>query len=67
MYVDERQTPQLRHSRHRAIASGDEVADHGRRRTCNAPDCTTVLSRYNPSPTCGAHQGWADTRRRNYG
>lgn len=67
MYVDERQTPQLRQSRHHAISSGDHVQEHGTGRTCNYLDCSTVLSRYNPSPTCAVHRGWEDTRRRNYG
>ncbi len=67
MYVDERQTPQLRRSRHQSISSGEEVKDHGRNRNCTAPGCQTRLSRYNPSTTCAAHSGWEDTKRRNYG
>ncbi len=67
MYVDERHTPQLRHSRHQVMTSGDQVTDHGRHRRCSVPDCDTVLSRYNPSDECATHQGWQDTRRRNYG
>lgn len=67
MYVDERHTPQLRHSRHQAIFAGEQVDDHGRGRQCAKPDCVTVLSRYNPSETCAVHKGWQDSRRRNYG
>lgn len=67
MYTDDRNTPQLRRSRHQSIAAGQELAQHGSERTCGAPDCETRLSRYNPSPTCAAHKGWQDGRRRNYG
>lgn len=67
MYVDERQTPQLRRSRHQPIASGEHVSEHGRHRQCSVLGCETHLSRYNPSDTCASHQGWEDTRRRNYG
>lgn len=67
MYVDERQTPQLRRSRHQAVSSGDHVTEHGRHRRCLAPNCDTVLSRYNPSDSCATHQGWEDARQRNYG
>lgn len=67
MYTDERNTPQLRRSRHQAISGGERVEQHGDRRECATPDCGTRLSRYNPSTTCAAHQGWKDDRRRNYG
>lgn len=67
MYTDERNTPQLRHSRHQSIANGERMQQHGNGRECTATDCGTRLSRYNPSPTCAAHQGWKDDRRRSYG
>lgn len=67
MYSDERNTPQLRHSRHQAIAGGERVEQHGDDRQCATTDCCTRLSRYNPSPTCATHKGWQDSRRRNYG
>jgi hypothetical protein len=67
VYVDERQTPQLRRSRHQSITGGEEVQDHGRNRQCSASGCDTRLSRYNPSATCATHAGWEDSKRRNYG
>lgn len=66
MYAHERTTPQLRRSRHVQLHHGAKVEAYTSRRRCIAPDCDTVLSRYNPSDTCAAHAGWQDTRQRRY-
>lgn len=58
--------PQLRQSRHQRMVNGERLEDFGARRTCTAPDCGTVLSRYNPSATCTVHAGWRDTRQRSH-
>ena len=67
MYAEDRMTPQLRRSRHTSLPAGERMTTHGADRQCAAPECSTRLSRYNPSQTCGTHKGWADTRQRSYG
>ena len=67
MYVDERNTPQLRQSRHHSLTHGNGLRRFEEGRRCSAEDCETVLSRYNPSMTCAAHAGWRDTKGRQYG
>ena len=67
MYVDERSVPQLRQSRHSSLVNGDGVRRFEKGRRCTAEGCDTVLSRYNPSPTCATHAGWRDTKERQYG
>lgn len=62
-----RQTVQLRNSRHLRIDDADALASFGEKRRCEVPECTTVLSRYNPSLRCSAHQGWEDPRKRRMG
>jgi hypothetical protein len=53
--------PQLRRSR--AVALDPSMTRRttapGNRR-CSHPECTVVLSRYNPSTTCAQHGGWQD-------
>lgn len=58
--------PSLRHSRHQRVVAGDRLENYGAARTCCAPNCRTVLSRYNPSDTCAIHAGWEDTRQRSH-
>jgi hypothetical protein len=36
--------------------NSDRVAAYGHGRLCAEPDCTTVLSIYNPSPYCAVHE-----------
>jgi hypothetical protein len=52
--------PTLHLSRATRLETGRprELASRGRQ--CDHPGCRTVLSRYNPSPTCAAHDGWKD-------
>lgn len=35
-------------------------ATYGAGRTCDAPGCETVLSRYNGANQCARHKGWPD-------
>lgn len=58
--------PQLRQSRHQRVVGGQRLENYGERRRCCADGCGTVLSRYNPSPTCTVHAGWKDTRQRSH-
>ena len=42
-----------------SLASGrksDRVRTYRRGRVCAEPDCTTLLSAYNPSPRCAVHE-----------
>lgn len=39
-----------------------QVETYGEGRVCAHPGCATVLSKYNPDPVCGAHQGEPDWR-----
>jgi hypothetical protein len=65
--MSSRPTMQLRHSRHQRIDGATPVERYGERRVCSAVTCTTVLSRYNPSPTCSRHAGWEDQHSRRMG
>jgi hypothetical protein len=58
--------PHLRQSRHQRVVGGERVEDFGEQRRCDAEDCDTVLSRYNPSSSCTVHAGWQDTRQRSH-
>lgn len=60
-------TVAVRESRAMPLQSGDPMEDFGRRRSCEEPECTVVLSRYNPAPRCTLHRGWTEvpTRRRS--
>lgn len=52
--------------RRRPPGSGIEVRSFGTARTCEAPQCSTRLSRYNPDHFCSVHRGWdghSSTRR----
>lgn len=40
------------------LAGGGRVETFPVGRICEAPDCMTVLSHYNPSHLCGRHRGW---------
>ncbi len=52
----------LRGSRVRGEADDPEpLSTYGAGRTCGAPGCGTLLSRYNPSGFCCLHHGWAET------
>lgn len=66
MSTTEQAQPNLRQSRHQRVVAGDRLENYGERRRCEADDCTTVLSRYNPSSTCASHSGWKDTRQRSH-
>jgi hypothetical protein len=49
------------------LSTGDPLDSFGTQRRCGAPQCTAVLSRYNPAETCSVHRGWREqpqTRRR---
>jgi hypothetical protein len=39
---------------------GSKMVQHDADRVCEAPECTTRLSRYNPAASCSAHAGWTD-------
>jgi hypothetical protein len=54
----------LRNASAHALRSGVSVEHHEVGRVCDAPECTTKLSRYNPAATCSAHKGWTDAPRR---
>jgi hypothetical protein len=60
-----------RQSRAVRLINGSKLEQFGDDRTCAAPTCGAKLSKYNPSPRCATHAGWADpaaaprTRRRN--
>lgn len=56
-----------RSSAHALRASKREVECQDDDRVCDAPECSTHLSRYNPAPSCTLHEGWADPtpRRRS--
>lgn len=62
----ERNTVRLHQSRHIQLLQGARLSSSVSRRRCEAADCDTLLSRYNPSTTCNVHQGWRDTRQRRY-
>lgn len=52
--------------RRRPPGSGIEVRSFGTTRTCQAAECSTRLSRYNPDHFCSVHRGWdsrASTRQ----
>jgi hypothetical protein len=49
----------LRNSSLQRLRPGSAVDKHDGQRTCEAEECTTRLSRYNPDPVCSMHQGWA--------
>lgn len=55
-----------REPRANKLEPGDPLDVYGTTRRCNADGCQSLLSRYNPTTTCGAHRGWreAPTRRR---
>jgi hypothetical protein len=36
--------------------SGQRPQVYGTERVCDFPECRTVLSRYNPDPTCEPHK-----------
>jgi hypothetical protein len=55
-------SPQLRTARSAKLENGKALAQQPRNRRCRVAACDTVLSRYNPSPTCARHQGWQDDR-----
>jgi hypothetical protein len=40
------------------LVSGQPQARYPEGRVCIADPCLTLLSRYNPAPTCGRHRGW---------
>lgn len=62
----ERNTVRLHQSRHLQLLQGSRLLSSADRRQCAADECDTLLSRYNPSPTCTIHHGWRDTRQRRY-
>ena len=54
-------------TRRRAPGADPAVRSFGAARTCEADDCETHLSRYNPDSFCSVHRGWdrqVITRRR---
>lgn len=61
-----RETVQLRHARVTALERGHGPAQKSDARQCAASNCVTKLSRYNPSSTCSAHEGWQDERERQH-
>ncbi len=47
-----------RESRMSKLEAGERMEDFGAQRRCEADECQALLSRYNPSRTCGVHRGW---------
>lgn len=41
------------------LISGQRCTQYPAGRVCEAPECWTLLSRYNPETTCSRHGGWA--------
>lgn len=50
-----------------SLSSGKPMTQSAIARLCEAPDCQTRLSRYNPNPFCGTHGGWADPEPGRHG
>lgn len=61
-----RETVRIQRSRATRLSTGTGAETQREGRTCRADRCDTILSRYNPSPTCNAHAGWRDSRKRRY-
>lgn len=63
--------PRLRASREMRLLTGSPLEQSAAGRRCAATDCTSLLSRYNPSGVCSVHSGWKDAagprRRRSLG
>jgi hypothetical protein len=55
-----RETMQLRQARAMTLDSGTAMTTFRDDRRCEATDCRTLLSRYNPASTCSTHAGWQD-------
>lgn len=53
-------TPRRRTPRYERLVNGKAVTASGGQRHCSHPECTTMLSRYNPDETCNLHGGWTD-------
>jgi hypothetical protein len=49
------------------IRTGRPMDQFETTRRCDHPECTAVLSRYNPNPSCAVHGGWADEQKRRSG
>ena len=62
-------TVSSREARFTPLATGAPLENFGNQRRCDAEGCGSLLSRYNPATTCGAHRGWRvsepRTRRRS--
>lgn len=60
--------PSLRLGRAIRLEAGRRRTTQSEGRRCRHPRCMTLLSRYNPSPTCTEHGGWRDDpNKRNRG
>lgn len=62
--------PRLRASREMRLLTGSPLEQSVAGRRCAALDCSSLLSRYNPSGVCSVHSGWKDApapRRRSVG
>lgn len=55
-------TPRRRVERAVSLDVGRPLDTFAARRTCSHPECTVVLSRYNPNPTCATHGGWHEDK-----
>jgi hypothetical protein len=56
--------PQRRVERPMKISTGRPMDTYDQTRQCRHPECTALLSRYNPNETCAVHGGWADEQKR---
>jgi hypothetical protein len=58
----------LRRSSVQVLRASKRTVEHqGVDRVCDAPDCKTRLSRYNPAESCTLHAGWSDPTPRRRG
>lgn len=64
--MENRATTVLRGHRLQSTPNGAKTRTYGVGRTCVIEGCGTLLSAYNPSRTCAAHNGlWRDDTRRS--
>jgi hypothetical protein len=53
-------TPRRRIERAMTLNVGKPLDQVTEERRCAATGCTSLLSRYNPNPTCATHGGWSE-------
>ncbi|HVM18986.1 MAG TPA: hypothetical protein VM307_03395 [Egibacteraceae bacterium] len=53
-------TPRRRVERAMTLRNGKPLDQFSAERSCAAPDCSAMLSRYNPNKTCASHGGWRE-------